>query len=501
MAIYYATTKPISRSQGRSATASAAYRAGVSLVDERTGLKHDFSKRSGVLLNYVFDRDLAEFDRSELWNKAELAENRKDARTAREWIIALPHELIPEDAAEYKELSTNAAAKIAVVFAWHLAKRYDVAVDVAIHSPDKDGDNRNWHAHIMTTTRKLTLNNGSVELGDKSVLELSNTKRKALGLEPTSHDIKDIRNYWQDLVNRELKKQNIDARIDARSLKEQGIERKPTIKMGWQASAMERRGITTAKGDLNRQIKADNKQLQDLALEINLLNTEKQKEKRHEQEQSKPTAATTGNAKLYDRLDQSSSRGRDQNEPRRGIQKPSSVKSHELGQGHSSQNRAAPTTDQSTDLRSSGLSIEQKRQILKRFNQKIDEIALQLHQHDLKELRDRAKPLLKEINNFRDDKPLNPFKTKAWQQELDKKLNHYSKIKTEHDTKKASGVTKDQKSSAYDIYYHNRPEAYQEIRDMSLEIQEFDRQQVVEQQQQPVRISSKTRKNDKDMER
>lgn len=271
MAIYYATTKPISRSSGRSATASAAYRAGTEITDERTGLKHDYSKRDGVEMAYAFDKSMKKIDREELWNKAELAENRKDGRTAREWVLAIPHELVPKDKKKRKDLKQNEGARVAVRFAKVLAERYNVGVDVAIHSPDKVGDNRNWHAHIMTTTRELERTADGIKLGDKTSIELSNAKRKELGLGSTSAEIKELRQEWETIVNTQLEKLGIEERIDHRSLKEQGVDRQPTIKMGWQASAMERRGITTDKGDLNREIKADNEQLHDLKLEITIL--------------------------------------------------------------------------------------------------------------------------------------------------------------------------------------------------------------------------------------
>ena len=271
MAIYYATTKPISRSSGRSATASAAYRAGTEITDQRTGLKHDYSKRDGVEMAYAFDKSMKKIDREKLWNKAELAENRKDGRTAREWVLAIPHELVPKDKKKRKDLKQNEGARVAVRFAKVLAERYNEGVDVAIHSPDKEGDNRNWHAHIMTTTRELERTDDGIKLGDKTSIELSNAKRKELGLGTTSAEIKELRQEWETIVNTQLEKLGIEERIDHRSLKEQGIERQPTIKMGWQASAMERRGVTTDKGDLNREITADNEQLHDLKLEITIL--------------------------------------------------------------------------------------------------------------------------------------------------------------------------------------------------------------------------------------
>ena len=222
MAIYHATTKPISRSSGRSATASAAYRAGVEIKDERTGLTHDYSKRDGVAMAFTFkvdsDGKTERLDRNELWNKAELAENRKDARTAREWIVAIPNELLPDDVADQKGLKNNDGAKAVVAFAKELSKRYGVAIDLAIHSPDKEGDNRNWHAHIMTTTRQVSLSaNGDIELGDKATIELSNTKRKTLGLGSTSAEIKELRELWATAANKYLEQQGHDERLDHRS--------------------------------------------------------------------------------------------------------------------------------------------------------------------------------------------------------------------------------------------------------------------------------------------
>ena len=99
MAIFHLSTKPIKRSSGRSATASAAYRAACEIEDKRTGVTHDYSKKSGVVNSEAFVVVCGEkvaVDRAQLWNAAEFAEKRKDARTAREIVINLPHELSKE---------------------------------------------------------------------------------------------------------------------------------------------------------------------------------------------------------------------------------------------------------------------------------------------------------------------------------------------------------------------------------------------------------------------
>lgn len=290
MAIYHATTKPISRKSGRTATASSAYRAGQKLVDERTGKTHDYTKKGGVLLATAFDKDNNELDRSELWNLAEKSEKRKDARTAREWIVAIPSELMPEypkplteqeeesielvtDYKLRKEFAENnakefAGTQTALDFGKMLSEKYGVAVDVAIHAPDSEGSNKNYHAHIMTTTREFSIENGQMVLGDKTNIELSNKKLNELKLPKTQDQVKEVRKSWADIVNHHLEKAGLEERIDHRSYKEMGVDKKPTIKMGYKATDMERAGKETDRGDINRAIKKDNETIKSLKLEI-----------------------------------------------------------------------------------------------------------------------------------------------------------------------------------------------------------------------------------------
>ena len=97
MAIYLATTKSISRSDGRSAVASAAYRAGEKLQDARYGKVQNYSRRHGVMSTGIILPNALKgkvtIDRNSLWNMAEQAEKRKDSRVAREWLLHLPHDL------------------------------------------------------------------------------------------------------------------------------------------------------------------------------------------------------------------------------------------------------------------------------------------------------------------------------------------------------------------------------------------------------------------------
>jgi Ti-type conjugative transfer relaxase TraA len=231
MAIYHLSMKPIARSGGRSAVAAAAYRAAQKLTNERDGLTHDFTRKGGVEHSEIVipkdsDADWA-LDRSTLWNMAEAAEKRKDARVAREIEIALPHELTGE---QRLELTRD--------FAQGLADRYGVAVDFSIHRPDSDTDIRNHHAHVMFTTREVQADG----LGDKTELELPNYRLQAMGL-PTTHDqLRELRLDWEQRANRHLAMAGHDIRIDHRSHRDCGLEIEPTQHVGVHASQMDRRG-------------------------------------------------------------------------------------------------------------------------------------------------------------------------------------------------------------------------------------------------------------------
>ena len=267
VAIFHASTKTVSRSAGRSAIASAAYRAGVELVDERTGLVHDYTRRGGVAATEILIPGGGSAERNALWNAAETAEKRKDARTAREWVIALPAEL---DAAQ--------RAALAREFAAALVERYGVAVDLAIHRPDQEGDNRNHHAHVLTTTRQVSRDpSGALVLGDKASIELSDTKRRALGLGAAADEIGAVRELWEQLANAALERAGSAERIDSRSLAAQGIDREATQHLGPVATEMERRGAPTDRGDGNRQAAANNARRAELSAEIIDLQAERER--------------------------------------------------------------------------------------------------------------------------------------------------------------------------------------------------------------------------------
>jgi hypothetical protein len=164
-------------------------------------------------------------DRSALWNAAEKAERRKDACVAREYEVALP-----------AELSAEGRRQLALDFAKEMADREGCAVDVAIHEPGREGDDRNHHAHILRTTRKV----GPEGLTDKLDTEKAGRSRR--------DDLEGVRARWAELCNERLRDAGIEATVDHRSLKAQGIDREPTRHLGPTASAIERR-----TGDASRR--------------------------------------------------------------------------------------------------------------------------------------------------------------------------------------------------------------------------------------------------------
>ena len=260
MAIFMASTKSVSRTKGQSSIAAAAYRAGDKLRDlsKKDGKVHDYKKRSGVLsADIILPSDLTATDikigRAELWNMAERGETRKNSRVAREWLIALPHELSEQDR---KVLAHD--------FARVLADRYQVIADCAIHVPtdkeiERGASPLNFHAHILLTTRTAAIDDdGKIYLTkDKADSEISDDDRRKKGLARMSHEVKVVRELWEKTANKVLEAKGHHL-IDSRSYKSQGIDLVPQIKMGKDATHMEREGTITEKGNFNRLISEHN---------------------------------------------------------------------------------------------------------------------------------------------------------------------------------------------------------------------------------------------------
>ena len=224
MSIYHLSVKTVSRSSGRSATGASAYRSASKIEDQKTGLVHDYTRKQGVECSeIVLPKNAPEAfrDRVVLWNAAEASETRKNSTVAREFEVAIPAELSPIQQLE-----------LVREFAKAIVTRHQCAVDFAIHAPGKEGDQRNYHAHVLCTTRRI----GEKGFGEKT-RELD---------ERTSGEVADWRQRWEDLENRALERAGVKARVSCRSLEEQGIEREAGIHHGPAISGILRRGEASA---------------------------------------------------------------------------------------------------------------------------------------------------------------------------------------------------------------------------------------------------------------
>lgn len=250
MAIYHCSMKPVSRSGGRSAVAAIAYRTASRIVNERDGLVHDFTAKAGVVHTEIVLPEGSEamwaLDRSALWNAVEFAEKRKDARLAREFEIALPHELSGEQ-------------RLALVraFARDLADRHGAAVDFAIHAPGGASDIRNSHAHVMMTTRKIEVSG----LGEKTLIERENKWLLNHDLPTVQMQLREIRPAWEMHANRALMLAGHEVRIDHRSHLERGLEIEPTEHMGVHASEIDRRGGSVSRTRIDEEAARRNAEL------------------------------------------------------------------------------------------------------------------------------------------------------------------------------------------------------------------------------------------------
>ncbi len=224
MAIYHFSAKVISRAAGSSAVAAAAYRSADRLHDERLGRSHDFSNKAGVVHSEVLLPDGAPGewrDRERLWNDVEAAELRKDAQLSREIEFAIPREMAEQQGIE-----------LARDFVKREFVDRGMIADLNVHwDIGADGLARP-HAHVMLTMREINIGeDGEAGFGAK-VREWNRT-------ELLTH----WREAWAEHVNERLAELDIDARIDHRSLEEQGIELEPQHKIGPAASRMAGQGL------------------------------------------------------------------------------------------------------------------------------------------------------------------------------------------------------------------------------------------------------------------
>ena len=204
MAIYHLSAKIISRGQGHSAVAAAAYRAGQEMTLEREDVVWDYSQKPGIEHSEIMLPQNAPqwmADRERLWNAVENGERRKDAQLAREIMVALPVEL-------------SANKQLELIRGYVQAQYVDrgMVADLAIHRDNPD----NPHAHVMLTMRPID----GAGFGKKC--RDWNSKEELLRW----------RQGWEDATNLALTREGHDLRIDHRSFEDQGIALEPGIHHG-----------------------------------------------------------------------------------------------------------------------------------------------------------------------------------------------------------------------------------------------------------------------------
>ena len=264
IAIYHCSIKIVSRGKGKSAVAAAAYRSGEKLTNEWDGLTHDYTKKGGVVHSEILlpaHAPPAFSDRSTLWNSVELSEKSNNAQLAREVEIALPVELSREEQTRLvREYCSSQFVSKGMI------------ADFNLH----DTGSGNPHAHILLTMRPLDEKGAWLpkskkeyvldENGEKIRLPSGRYKTRKVDLVDWNNreNAEVWRRAWADLANEYLEKNNRPERIDHRSYERQGIDQIPTVHVGVSATQMEKKGIVTERGELNRNIKAANRILREI---------------------------------------------------------------------------------------------------------------------------------------------------------------------------------------------------------------------------------------------
>ncbi|MDU1668393.1 MAG: MobQ family relaxase, partial [Bradyrhizobium sp.] len=239
MAIYHLHVKVIGRKAGSSAVASAAYRSGSRLRDERLGRDQDFSAKRGVVHSEVMMPENAQQawrDRERLWNDVEAFEIRKDAQLAREVEFAIP-----------RELAETQGIELARDFVRGEFVGLGMIADLNVHWDRGEDGMSKPHAHVMLTMRAVDKNGFGQKVRDWNRTKL----------------VERWRERWAELANERLTELDIDARIDHRSLEAQGIALEPQSQIGAPAKRIEVRGIAgedagADRAQMHREIARNN---------------------------------------------------------------------------------------------------------------------------------------------------------------------------------------------------------------------------------------------------
>lgn len=252
--------KPIQRSKGKSAVAAAAYRAGEKLIDERTGLEHDYSRKQGVEHSQIYTPENAPEwaqDRGQLWNEVEQKENRKNSNLAYDFTLAFPHEMDAETRQEMGE-----------TLALEMVDRYNAIVDISYHQPDKGSDERNFHAHILMTTRGIDETspdgwekNKIRDLAHDTKDENKNPYLDEEGNKTTrgALEIKSLRDFVASKMNEISERDQLGVKVEHESFEKRGVDREAQIHVGLHSHEIEAKGEHAERFQLNEEIKERNR--------------------------------------------------------------------------------------------------------------------------------------------------------------------------------------------------------------------------------------------------
>lgn len=269
MAIYHLSCS-IKTGPTQSAVAASSYISGETIRRDLDGTTKKYGRTeriidSGGIMTPEHVPD-GIVDRASLWNAVEALDGRR-GQMCRSWNIALPH-----------ELSFDQQRELAQEFIRREFVGRGMIADWAIHNST---EGENVHLHVLTTMRPIVQGqDGSWMFGAKarSVTERDASGRAiCIGRDKTGHKrykkrkvsttdwnekgtLSAIRAGWAAVANEHLERAGEATRIDHRSYADQGIQRLPTVHMGYAATAMERRGERSERGDVNRSIRAWNKE-------------------------------------------------------------------------------------------------------------------------------------------------------------------------------------------------------------------------------------------------
>jgi len=220
---HFALHDPVSRGKGQSLVRTAAYNARARLVDERTGEVWDYGRKGGLLAEAIYaPKDAPDWSRDlqRLVNEIERAEKRGDAQLAMNLDIALPH-----------ELSLEQNRRLMGDFVREEFSRHGYVAHFAIHAPDREGDQRNIHAHILVSMRKL----GPDGFAKTKTEQQDNFRNRG-------EHVEKLREKWERLGNRHLERAGFEPTLDRRSLQDRGIDREPEQHKGPTVTGIERNG-------------------------------------------------------------------------------------------------------------------------------------------------------------------------------------------------------------------------------------------------------------------